>query len=172
MTERVRIREERPGDIAAIRRITAEAFRGMPYSSQTEAAIVDALRDAGALAVSLVAVEDGDVVGHVAFSPVRIGGADAGWFGLGPVSVRPDRQTRGIGTALIETGLARLKRDGAPGCVLVGAPGYYGRFGFENDPDLRYADAPAEYLLRLALGGSAPSGEVGFHPAFYTSGGD
>jgi putative acetyltransferase len=88
------------------------------------------------------------------------------WYGLGPVSVRPDRQRKGIGQALIRDGLDRLKRMNAQGCVLVGDPGYYGRFGFVSDPRLRYRAAPSEYFQRLAFGEAVPTGEVAFHPGF------
>lgn len=161
------IRDEREEDAGAIRAVTLAAFADMPYSQQTEAAIVAALRAAGALAVSLVAVEDGDVVGHVAFSPVTIDGAEApGWFGAGPLSVRPDRQRGGIGAALMRAGLARLAGAGAKGCVLVGDPGYYRRFGFEASSSLAYPDLPAEYFQVLALTSQPPSGTVAFHSAF------
>lgn len=161
------IRDEREGDAGAIRAVTLAAFAGMPYSEQTEAAIVDALRAAGALAVSLVAVEDGEIAGHVAFSPIAIDGAPApGWFGAGPLSVRSDRQRRGIGTALMRAGLARLGDAGAKGCVLVGDPAYYRRFGFRASSSLRYPDLPAEYFQVLALTPETPSGTVAFHPAF------
>jgi putative acetyltransferase len=161
------IRDEREEDAGAIRAVTLAAFAGMPYSEQTEAAIVEALRASGALAVSLVAVEDGEVVGHVAFSPVTIDGAAApGWFGAGPLSVRPDRQKGGIGTALMRAGLARLTETGAKGCVLVGDPGYYRRFGFVASDRLVYPDLPAEYFQILALTSQTPSGTVAFHPAF------
>src|SRR5690606_25113924 len=86
------IRKETPQDAAEIRRLTDEAFRTVAYSNQKEGEIVDALRAAKALTLSLVAEEDGQVLGHVAFSPVQIGGEDKGWYGLGPVSVSPDRQ--------------------------------------------------------------------------------
>lgn len=161
------IRDERDGDAGAIRAVTRAAFEGMPYSEQTEAAIVDALRAAGALAVSLVAVEDGGIVGHVAFSPIAIDGAPApGWFGAGPLSVRPGRQRAGIGTALMRAGLARLADAGAKGCVLVGDPAYYRRFGFTASSSLRYPDLPAEYFQVLELASETPSGTVAFHPAF------
>lgn len=160
------IRPERAEDIDAIRTLTTAAFREMPYSSGTEAAIIDALRQAGALTLSLVAIQDGDVVGHVAFSPVTINGTASGWYGLGPVSVWPDRQGKGIGQALIRDGLDRLRSMKAQGCVVLGDPGYYGRFGFVRDPGLRYGTAPAEYFQRLAFGATIPEGEVAFHPAF------
>lgn len=161
------IRDEREGDAAAIRAVTLVAFAGMPYSQQTEAAIVEALRVANALAVSLVAVEDGEVVGHVAFSPISIDGAAApGWYGVGPLSVRPGRQRAGIGAALMRAGLERVKALGGKGCVLVGDPGYYRRFGFEASASLSYPDLPAEYFQVLRLGPEARSGVVAFHPAF------
>lgn len=161
------IRDEGPGDAAAIRAVTLAAFEGKPYSQQTEAAIVDALRAAGALSVSLVAVDGGEIVGHVAFSPVAIDGAPAaGWYGVGPVSVRPDRQKEGIGSALMRAGLDRLKAAGARGSVLAGDPAYYRRFGFEPARTLSYPDVPAEYFQVLEFASPAPSGAVAFHPAF------
>jgi putative acetyltransferase len=160
------IRFEQPDDIAIIRQITRVAFAPKAYSSQTEVAIVDALRGAGALTVSLVAVIGGEVVGHIAFSPVTIEGEDRCWYGLGPVSVRPDRQKQGIGGELIREGLARLAKADAKGCVVLGDPGYYKRFGFENDPGLRFEEAPAEYFMRLAFDGPALSGRVAYHDGF------
>lgn len=160
------IRPEQPHDIAAIRQLTADAFAGVEHSDQSEPAIIDALRDAGALTLSLVAVEDRSIIGHVAFSPVTIDGEDLGWFGLGPVSVEPDSQGRGIGAALIRQGLDTLRQEGAAGCLLLGDPNYYRRFGFENDPKLRYPAAPPEYFMRREFNDAAPSGEVQYHAAF------
>ena len=166
----MQIRQERPEDAATIRALTDAAFKGMPYSDQTEAKIIDALRAAGALTISLVAIKDGEIVGHVAFSPVRINGAAGDWYGLGPVSVRPDHQQSGIGQALIRDGLYRLQFMSAAGCVLLGDPAYYGRFGFESDPDLYYGDVPPRYFQRLVFNGSPPpKGEVSFHPGFDVS---
>lgn len=162
----LRIRHEEPRDAAAIRALTEAAFRGKPYSSGTEARIVDALRAADALAISVVAVLDEAIVGHAAFSPVTINGQMDHWFGLGPVSVSPDQQRRGVGQALIRDGLDRLRGLNAKGCVVVGDPGYYRRFGFENDADLRYGDIPQMYVQRLAFVEPPPQGEVAFHPGF------
>lgn len=161
----VTIRDERPDDADPIAALTSQAFAGAVHSSGAEAQIVERLRQAGALAVSLVA-EDGGIVGHVAFSPVSVDGAAGRWFGLGPVSVRPDRQGQGVGGRLIREGLDRLARLGAEGCVVLGDPLYYGRFGFVSDPGLRYGDVPQEYFQRLALSGEPPSGAVAFHAAF------
>lgn len=160
------IRNERPEDVAAIGAVTTAAFLGRPYSSQTEALIVDALRAAGALTLSLVAEADGQVVGHIAFSPVDIEVSDGAWYGLGPVSVAPDHQSEGVGQLLIREGLARLEASGAAGCVLLGSPKYYERFGFEADEALRYAGEPSPYLQRLRFKGKPPRGEVTYHTAF------
>jgi putative acetyltransferase len=161
------IRDEQEGGAAAIRAVTLAAFATMPYSQQTEAAIVDALRAAGALAVSLVAVEDGDVVGHVAFSSVTIDGAPApGWYGVGPLSVRPDRQRSGIGSALMREGVARLRALGAKGCVVVGDPNYYERFGFRENPAVTVPGVSPGHVRVLELGAERTRGVVAFHPGF------
>ncbi|GAC1041886.1 GNAT family N-acetyltransferase [Rhizobium sp. No.120] len=161
------IRPEQPGDAEAIRRTTKMAFASMEHSSQTEAQIVDALRSAEALTISLVAIEDGDVVGHIAFSPVTIDGKDVGWYGLGPLSVTPDCQRHGIGGALVREGLLRLANMDAKGCVVLGDPDYYKRFGFDNDPDLVLDGVPAEYFMRLVLkGATVPYGRVEYHEGF------
>lgn len=160
------IRDEGAEDAGAIRALTSAAFAGAPHASGTEAAIVDGLRAAGALTLSLVAAEGGQVVGHAAFSPVTIEGEAGLWFGLGPLSVEPRRQRQGIGTSLVRTGLARLTAIGAEGCVVLGDPAYYGRFGFASDGQLRYGNVPVQYLQRLVLAGRPPSGEVSYHEAF------
>jgi len=123
----IHVRPERPGDIDAIHAITAQAF-GRP----AEAHLVDALRDQGLLALSLVAADAEALVGHVAFSPVDIVGPEREWAaaGLAPVAVRPDRQRRGIGDRLIREGFLRLREAGVGIVVVVGHPDYYPRFGF------------------------------------------
>lgn len=160
------IRNEAASDADAIAAITAAAFANHPHSRHTEQFIIHALRKAGALTVSLVAELDGEVVGHVAFSPVTVSDGSAGWYGLGPVSVRPDMQRRGIGKALIRQGLSFLRDRGAAGCVLVGNPDYYARFGFRHVPDLTYEGVPPQYFLALPFGELRAKGAVAFHPAF------
>ncbi|WP_420966786.1 GNAT family N-acetyltransferase [Bradyrhizobium sp. B120] len=163
----MQIRDERDEDAAAISRITAAAFASAPHSSGTEARIVEALRQAGALAISLVATsDDGPIVGHIAFSPVQIDGAAGRWYGLGPVSVTPDLQSQGVGSVLICEGLVRLAALGADGCVVLGDPAYYRRFCFLDDRWLTYGGKPSRYFQRLVLKGGAPKGDVSFHPAF------
>lgn len=160
------IRPETPRDIAAVRTLTDDAFVGVEHSSQTEGAIVDALRAADALTVSLVAEMAGLIIGHVGFSPVLIDGRNIEWFGLGPVSVSPSFQRTGVGSALIKEGLAVLAGGGAQGCVVLGDPGYYHRFGFSSDHTLRYSDVPPEYFQSLILDGGPVSGEVTYHAGF------
>jgi putative acetyltransferase len=164
---RFTIRPEKPGDEGPIADITTAAFVGHPHSAGTEAAIVDALRKAGVMTVSLVAVsENGRIIGHVAFSPIVDEHGTAGWFGLGPVSVLPDQQRRGVGSALIEDGLDRLRSAGARGCALVGDAGYYRRFGFDNDAAATLEGVPPEYFMVLCFGANRLSGLIRFHPAF------
>ena len=166
-SERVQIAPERPGDAIPISQITTAAFAPMPFSDGDEAGVIDGLREAGALSISLVAIAaDGELVGHVAFSPVRIDGKPGDWYGLGPVSVAAPMQRRGVGSALIGEGLDRLSELKAAGCVLLGAPDYYRRFGFLSDPRLTYRGRPNPYFQRLVLAGPPPTGDVSFHPAF------
>lgn len=160
------LRTETPADVAAIEQVTRAAFLHHPHSRQTEQFIVRDLRAAGDLTLSLVAEEAGRVVGHIAFSPVAFPDGVAGWYGVGPVSVMPERQRRGIGGALVRAGLDRLRALGARGCVLVGDPGFYGRFGFVRAEGMSLEGVPPEVLLALAFAGASPRGEVRFHPAF------
>jgi putative acetyltransferase len=162
----VEIRPETPADEAAISSLITAAFLEAEHSGGNEARIVEALRQAAALTVSLVAAKDDRIVGHVAFSPVTVDGRSDGWFGLGPVAVAPGRQRQGIGSALIEAGLAQLRAQGSIGCVVLGEPAYYRRFGFAADPNLRLAGVPAEYFQRLVFDDQPCGGLVKYHPAF------
>jgi predicted N-acetyltransferase YhbS len=162
----VQIRPERDQDQAAIRALTIAAFESSAYGHHGEADIVGALRTAGALSVSLIAEAEGQIMGHVAFSPVRITQAEGDWYGLGPISVLPAWQGRGVGQALVREGLREIEALRAAGCVVLGDPAYYSRFGFESDAALRYGPEPSPYLQRLILRGAAPSGEVQYNAAF------
>ena len=162
----ITIRPEQLSDTARIEAVTAAAFLQAAHTSHTEHFIVNALRQAGQLSVSLVAQLDGQLVGHVAASPVAISDGTPGWLGLGPLSVQPGFQGRGIGSQLVHELLRELGSQGAAGCVLVGEPAYYGRFGFRAEPGLVLADVPAPYFLALTLGPALPHGIVSFHEAF------
>jgi putative acetyltransferase len=164
------IREETSKDITAITEVTIAAFKTLEVSDQTEQFVIDALRKANALTLSLVAELDGKVVGHIAFSPITISDGTPGWYGLGPVSVLPEFQRMGIGKALIQEGLALLQSMGAGGCCLVGHPLYYTKFGFENVPGLVLEGAPPEAFFTLSFDGSFPRGEVFFHEGFMATG--
>lgn len=170
VTNEILIRSETGADVEAIAEVTRAAFETLEISEHTEQFIVAALRAAKALTLSLVADADGRVVGHIAFSPVTISDSSPGWYGLGPVSVLPEHQRHGVGGALIREGLSRLKQLGAQGCCLVGHPGYYGRFGFQNTPGLGLLGVPAEAFFALSLDGQVPRGLVEFHTAFAADG--
>jgi len=162
------IRDEQPGDIDAIFALTEAAFAPMPFSEGTEPHIINALRADGDLTLSLVAEVGGTIVGQITFSPVRLEELPD-WYGLGPVSVAPNWQkgqkSVSIGSALINTGLSRLKALSANGCVLVGNPDYYSRFGFRSG-GITYGDVPEAFVQWLSFGGDVPGGEVRYARGF------
>jgi putative acetyltransferase len=121
----VEIREERHGDLAAIRDLNKRAF-----GQDQEANIVDALRSNGGVMLSLVAISDGQVVGHIMYSPLSVGGKVSG-AALGPMAVLPEYQGQGIGSELVNGGNQRLRNDGCPFIIVLGHPEYYPRFGFK-----------------------------------------
>jgi len=164
------IRHETMSDIAAISEITEIAFRTLAISHLTEQFIIKALRADNGLTISLVAEIDGQVVGHIAFSPVTISDGSLNWHGLGPISVLPEYQKRGIGKALIHKGLSLLKDSGSHGCALVGDPNYYNRFGCKNIPDLVYEGIPQEVFLVLPFNDTIHRGSVSFHTGFSATG--
>jgi len=165
----INIRPETSSDYESIEQITVAAFLGKSYSDQTEHLVIRRLREAKALSLSLVAEIGETIVGHIAFSVVKINGEDKRWYGLGPVSVLPTFQKQGIGSALIKEGLAKIRGVGAKGCVLEGNPDYYQRFGFKSHPNLIYEGAPAAiYFMALPFYNEVPDGKVEFHQAFYS----
>lgn len=173
----VTIRAEELRDTEAIRAITIAAFRGKPYAGGNEQDVVDALRAAGALTLSNVAILEERVVGHIAFSPAQAGDGEArdgvapdnktGWYALGPVSVLPEFQGKGIGSALINQGCEALVRMNAKGCILTGNPAYYQRFGFALAPHCCPDGEPADYFMMKCFGKDAPAARFRFHSAFY-----
>ncbi len=169
-TNKFLIRDEKKGDAAAITEVTVAAFESLEISNHTEQFIIEALRSAGTLSVSLVAEVDGRVVGHIAFSPVAVSDGTDNWYGLGPVSVLPEYQRSGIGKALIREGLARLRGLGGKGCCLVGHPEYYRAFGFENVAGFVLEGVPQEVFFALSFDGHLPQGCVAFHEGFRAAG--
>jgi putative acetyltransferase len=163
----VLIRPERPEDFPAIHNLTQRAFAPMPFSAGDEQEVIERLRKAGALALSIVAEQDKQIVGHVAFSPAFTDGGSEGWFALGPISVEPSLQRRGVGTRLIRRGIDELRGLEAAGCILVGDLVYYVRHGFRPFPDLAPESEPAGNFMILPLRVSPPNTKMRFHPAFY-----
>ena len=166
MSAQTLIRDERPDDQAAIAHVTRDAFVAHPDSGRTEARIVDARRGAGALSLSLVAEVEGRVAGHIGFSPVRISNGSSDWFGLGPLSVDPAQQKRGIGSLLVRAGLDRLRAAQANGCVVLGDLDFYGRFGFGDEMDLILQGLPQTFFHAILFRGEPAHGRVEFHPVF------
>lgn len=160
------IRPEKPEDISAITSVIQCAFGSCCYSDGSEDAIVIALRETGALSVSLVAELESGIAGHIAFSRVRISDASPHWYGLGPLAVAPEFQHRGIGGRLVRGGFDALRSLGAWGCVVLGEPDYYARFGFQNRPECLLEGVPPEYFLALAFSKNWANGTVSYHEAF------
>ena len=163
----VKIRDERPGDHASVRRVNETAF-----GQCDEADIVDRLREAARPLVSRVATRRDQIVGHILFSPVRLENhPDVLVMGLAPMAVAPEQQNRGIGSALVDDGLAKCREIGAAAVVVLGHAGYYPRFGFV--PASRFGitcqwDVPDEAFMAVALRDQALDGLGGiarYHPA-------
>jgi putative acetyltransferase len=166
----INIRLEKSGDIQSIHNITVTAFLDASHTDHTEQFIVKALRDSGALTISFVAEDSAQIVGHVALSPVAISDGSNDWYGLGPISVIPNEQGKGIGSKLMHAAIAELKSHKANGCVLLGNPNYYRRFGFEPIDGLVLPDVPPEYFQALLLRGTHPKGIVTYHESFSAQG--
>ena len=163
----IRIRPEVEADPPAIFDLTRRAFAPMRFAAGDEQALIRILRDLGALSLSLVAEHQGEVVGHVALSPVTHESGEAGWFGLGPISVEPALQRQGVGGALIAEARRWLSDQAARGCILTGDPNYYPRHGFLPAPEHAPEAEPPEYFMVLSLAGALPAGRFRFHPAFH-----
>ncbi len=148
----ISIRPEQPDDVAAIHVVNEKAF-GEP----TEATIVDSLRDACPDAVSLVAVEDGRVLGHVFFSPVFVSGEHEviKGMGLAPMAVLPERQRQGIGSMLVQAGIDAMRERNCPFIIVLGHPEYYPRFGFapasQHSLSCQWDGVPDEAFMVLIL---------------------
>jgi len=164
----VLIREEKPEDVAGIRNVVSAAF-----GRAAEAQVVDQLRERARPFVSLVAEHDGQIVGHVCFTPVTLDGKpDVRMVSLAPMAVLPTFQVRGLGAALVLTGFEHLRLQGIGSVVVVGHPAYYPRFGFV--PASRFGlkseyNVPDDVFMACELDPGAlqgVSGLVSYHPAF------
>ena len=164
------IRAEMASDMAAIHDLSRRSFAGKSFSDGFELDMIDALRSAGVLTVSLVAEQAGTIIGHIALSPAHAQDGSGGWYTLGPISVDPARQRQGIGGKLIAEGMRRLGAMNATGCVLIGDTNYYPRHGFVRRPDLAPPNEPAAHYMVRALSGRTPDTTVEFHPVFHQSG--
>ena len=162
----LKIRNEDKDDIDAIEKVTTEAFLNATHTDHTEQYIVRELRNSDALSISLIAESEGEIVGHLAISPVTISDGTKGWFGLGPISVSPNNQRSGVGSKLMLSAIDALKYSCASGCVLLGDPTYYSRFGFQQESCLVLPDVPPEYFQAIQFSGALPSGIVTYHEAF------
>jgi len=160
------IRLETPNDSQSINEVTVAAFLDAPHTDHTEPFIVKSLRDSCELRISLVAENSTGIIGHVALSAVAISDGSIGWFGLGPLSVLPDEQGKGIGSKLVLAALEELKKLNASGCVLLGDPDYYRRFGFKAIDGLVFTGVQAEYFQALLFQGTYPKGAVTYHASF------
>lgn len=164
------IRREAPDDIGAIYDLAKRAFHGKSYSDGDEQDLINALRDAGALTLSLVAEKAGVITGHVAISPAVAQDGSDGWYALGPIAVEPARQRQGIGGSLIRESMERLTGMSARGCIVLGDTNYYPRHAFVLRPDLAPVDEPARHYMVRALNGHSPESVVSFHPIFQMTG--
>jgi putative acetyltransferase len=161
------IRLERREDEADIYALTKQAFAPMPFAAGDEPDVINRLRKIGDLTVSLVATLDGCVVGHAAFSPVTTEDQASGWYGLGPISVTPHLQRRGIGGKLIKAGFVNLRAKNAMGCIVIGDTNYYPRSGFRLAPDFAPLNEPAGNFMLITFGKAVPATRFAFHKAFY-----
>ncbi|KAJ5671286.1 acyl-CoA N-acyltransferase [Penicillium longicatenatum] len=167
----IRIRPETINDESAIEELTLAAFMNAEHSNHNEQVIVSDLREANQLSISLVAEEEPlkSIVGHVAVSPVAVSDGSENWDGLGPISVLPQHQGNSIGSLLVHRAMVELQVRHAAGCVVLGNPNYYTRFGFKPEPSLQLLGVPQEYFTAFTWRKPTPTGTVSYHNAFETT---
>lgn len=156
----IEIRNEKPNDIEQIRRVIELAFRDALHTDHTEQFIEKALRESGVLALSLVAEADGKIIGHVAFSPVSISDGTTNRYGLGPISVLPQHQGKGVGSRLMVKAFAENESKGASGCIVHGDPGCYKHFGFKVFDGLVFPGISPEYFQAVSFDASFAQGKL------------
>lgn len=182
----VHIRPETKIDIPIIETVTSSAFKNAEHSDHNEQLIIQGLREANQLSISLVAEAETEdelektIVGHIAVSPVKISDGSQDWYAIGPVSVLPKCQGRGVGSRLVERALEELQKSTyhAAGCVVLGNPKFYSRFGFlpagDSSLELDIPGLEAEYFMartwRERSESSVGMGKVTYHDSFGVSG--
>lgn len=164
------IRHQKPEETEQIAKLIYNSFLGLHMLKDPSAPVEDkvylALLESGKLTLSIVALIDDVIVGHVAFSPIVITNENDQWYGLGPVCVEIEHRKRGIGSKIIKQGIEEIKAMGGAGVVLVGEPAYYNRFGFYSVENLEYPNVPSKYVLVLSFSDKKPTGTVLFDKAF------
>jgi len=162
------IRTEAPADILVIDRLLKSVFE-----TDAEANLVMSLRENSHLTLSLVACsDDGEVVGHLMFSPVTLDGEDHNWQGLAPLAVKAECRNQGIAKSLVEEAFSTLVDFGYPACVVLGDPAYYGRFGFKAASEFGFSciwdvSEGAFQAIELVDGVLADhSGKIAYSPEF------
>jgi putative acetyltransferase len=159
-------RPETPADVEVIDDLTARPFAPMAFFDGTEPQVIKRLRARQELTLSLFALDGaGQILGHVAFSQVHIPG-QTDWYGLGPISVEPAHQLKGIGRAMVKEAITQLRHLGARGIALVGNPAAYGPMGFVSLGHLSHGDLPPHLVQHMTLSGNDPLGELCFSSAF------
>ncbi len=162
----IKIRPENNQDIDDIFQLTQAAFENIPLSSKTEQFIINELRVRGELSISLVATTDKEVIGHLAVTPVTLSTGEKNWYEIGPISVHPAYQKRGIGSKLINAALQQLRAEEAQGCVVLGDPSFYQKFGFKSYPNFYLPDVPIGYFQAISFTSIIPTASVKYSPAF------
>lgn len=165
----IEIRAEKTADIEAIYEVNKLAF-----GKAAEAELVNKLREADAIIISLVAVKDEKIVGHALFSPITIEDHDsqtAAGVALGPIAVHPDYQRQGVGSLLIQAGIQQLRDAGHNALIVLGHADYYPRFGFAPASQFNITSeyhVPDEVFMAQMLDKTAiaPAGLAKYHPAF------
>lgn len=170
------IRSEQARDIPHITHLILQAFDNHPHHDPntgiTEHIIVQNLRKESALTLSLVTEYQQQIIGHIAFSPVKFNQAESHWHVMAPVSILPEFQNQGIGSKLIQTGLTALQKLSSDGVVVLGDPNYYQRFGFHHHHSFKVPGVPQHFFMAQAFNDNDTYNdlqkifEVSFHHAF------
>ena len=142
------------------------AFIGRPYADGDEQHVIDRLRADGDLLLSLVAEQEGTLIGQITYSPALLENGEDGWVVLGPVAIDPAHQGKGLGRTLIEAGEAIMRARGVKGITVLGNPQIYGRFGFAQNTPMWLAGELGWAFQVKSLSGPIPATEQRYVRAF------